>query len=724
MESSGVRFYRFGEFELDVRRRVLSKNGELVDISAKNFDLLSTLIENEGKLLSHDQLLDAVWAGTFVEQSSLKKGISALRHILDESPDEGRFIKTIPRQGYSFVADVTRVEAPEVSAIRRSQTEIIVEESEEIIFDDPTDVRPALGPAPSKRRWVIYAAGIAVLTVTAFGIFRLSAGGNTPRFSIERVKQEKLTNDGNCPGTISQDGNFVVCIVRTGTTGVAVEIKQLATGSRRRLIDHSDAHIYAIAFSPDGNFVYYVLDDIADSSRSGLHKISVFGGDDRQISGRVGSVTVGRDGRVAYTRSGTNGVEVVVAGPNGEDPAVVTTFTSEFRLWDFNFTPDGSSLLCSIRKQISDLKNVFYVSEFTITGGVEKQIVPERETLIVSAVWLPDRSSLMMAIREPNADIKQIWQYTPSSGQYVRVTNDNNSYKNVSILPDGRSLVAMQESAKASIWISDDEGLNFHELESGPQHVERVFWLPDGRIGYSATENSSELVRAVSLDGRSNTRLTEGTDGLWIQPSMSGDGKAVVFNSSRAGLIQLWRVGIDGKDLTQLTSAPTPIFNGIQLSDGTVIYKTQTPEAGWILLKRSPDGEPTKINADSPDLWAVSPDETQIAYYVNDADLKKRRISIYSMATGALIRTLFPDLLAGRRISWTRDGRAISFDTVENGAGEVAIQPLDGTKVKKLTSFRSDSLFYHDWSYDGKKLAVVRGKVYSDTVMIKTTGIN
>lgn len=726
MGVSDFRFYRFGEFELDTRRRILTKNGELVDISAKNFDLLSTLIENEGKLLTHDQLLDIVWADTFVEQSSLKKGISALRHILDETPNEGRFIKTIPRHGYSFVADVSRAESVESTALHRSQTEIIVEESEEIILEDHTNVLPNSGTFNLDRKWTIFAAFILIATVAAFGIYRLNAGVSTPAFSIERVRQEKLTNDGNCPGAISNDGNFVVCMVRTGTTGVAIEIKQLATGSRRRLIDFQDANTYAIAFSPDGNFVYYVLDDVAAPSRTGLHKISVFGGDDRQISGRVGSVTVARDGRIAYTRSGTNAVEVVVAGPNGEDPAVTTSFPSEYRLWDFNFTPDGGALLCSIRKQISDIKNVFYVSEFKIVDGTEKRIVPERDTLIVSAVWLPDRSSLLLSIREPNADIKQIWQFTPSTGLYVRVTNDNNSYKNISILSDGKSLVSTQESAKASIWTSDDEGTNFHELGSGPQHVDRVFWLPDGRIGYSTTENSSELVRAVSLDGRSNTRLTEGIDGLWIQPSISGDGKAIVFNSSRAGLIQLWRVGIDGNDLSQLTSSPTPIFNGIELSDGTVIYKTQIPEVGWVLLKRGRDGDPVRINPDSPDLWAVSPDETQIAYYVNDPDLKKRRISIYSLASGVHIRTLFPELMAIRRITWTRDGKGISFDTIdkENGAGEIALQPVDGTKARKLTNFRSESLFFHDWSFDGEKLAVVRGKVYSDTVMIKTTSQN
>ena len=114
-----------------MRRRVLTRNNEQVPISAKNFDLLLALIQNEGRILSHDELLDLVWGDTFVEQSNLKKGISAIRQILGETPDSSLYIKTIPRKGYSFIAPIQAI--PDEQEFQIKATEIVIEE--EIIED-------------------------------------------------------------------------------------------------------------------------------------------------------------------------------------------------------------------------------------------------------------------------------------------------------------------------------------------------------------------------------------------------------------------------------------------------------------------------------------------------------------------------------------------------------------------------------------------------------------
>ncbi|HMS40365.1 MAG TPA: winged helix-turn-helix domain-containing protein, partial [Pyrinomonadaceae bacterium] len=81
METQNFRFYEFGEFRLDSRRRILLKNGEQIQLSARIFDLLLVFLQNEGEILGHEDLLDKVWEGTFVEQSNLKKSVSALRQI-------------------------------------------------------------------------------------------------------------------------------------------------------------------------------------------------------------------------------------------------------------------------------------------------------------------------------------------------------------------------------------------------------------------------------------------------------------------------------------------------------------------------------------------------------------------------------------------------------------------------------------------------------------------
>ena len=109
MNSDSARFFEFGDYRLDARKRLLLKNGEQVQISPRIFDLLLVLVQNEGEILTHDDLLDKVWDGMFVEQSNLKKSVSALRHILGEHPDERLYVQTVPRRGYCFVAPVNAV---------------------------------------------------------------------------------------------------------------------------------------------------------------------------------------------------------------------------------------------------------------------------------------------------------------------------------------------------------------------------------------------------------------------------------------------------------------------------------------------------------------------------------------------------------------------------------------------------------------------------------------
>jgi Tol biopolymer transport system component len=84
METNNFRFYEFGEFKLDSGHRILTKKDGEISISAKNFDILLALIQNEGRIMSHDQLLNLVWGDTFVGQSNLKKGISSRRSGADE----------------------------------------------------------------------------------------------------------------------------------------------------------------------------------------------------------------------------------------------------------------------------------------------------------------------------------------------------------------------------------------------------------------------------------------------------------------------------------------------------------------------------------------------------------------------------------------------------------------------------------------------------------------
>ncbi len=103
--------YSFGEFELSGAKRTLLKRGENVSLNSKTFDLLLILVENRGRVLSKDELLEKVWEGQFVEENNLSVQISALRKIFGEKKDEHKFIVTIQGKGYKFVAGETSIAA-------------------------------------------------------------------------------------------------------------------------------------------------------------------------------------------------------------------------------------------------------------------------------------------------------------------------------------------------------------------------------------------------------------------------------------------------------------------------------------------------------------------------------------------------------------------------------------------------------------------------------------
>src|SRR5882672_8497672 len=101
-------FYEFGRFRLKSDERVLLRGEEFVPLTPKAFDILLTLVENDGRIVRKDDLMKKVWPDTFVEEGNLTQNVSLLRKALGESATGPQFIETVPRRGYRFVAPVSR----------------------------------------------------------------------------------------------------------------------------------------------------------------------------------------------------------------------------------------------------------------------------------------------------------------------------------------------------------------------------------------------------------------------------------------------------------------------------------------------------------------------------------------------------------------------------------------------------------------------------------------
>jgi len=175
MPSKIPHFYDFGPFRLEPEERLLRRGGELIPLAPKAFDLLVAMVEMSGHLLTRKELLERVWADSFVEEANLSHNIYKLREALGEDKNGGKYIETVPRRGYRFVAKVTEVrdEGTDLLIQEQNRAHIVIEE--EIQGSPPAVELPARRPVlqvsatPKNRRSVLW-IGLAVLICFALAV--------------------------------------------------------------------------------------------------------------------------------------------------------------------------------------------------------------------------------------------------------------------------------------------------------------------------------------------------------------------------------------------------------------------------------------------------------------------------------------------------------------------------------------------------------------------------
>lgn len=185
----------FAEFEVDPAHRVLRREGEPVALKAKTFDLLLFLLENPNRVITKDEILEAVWAGQFVEEANLSVQVSALRKALGERRTAPRFLITIPGKGYKFVADIHQDEK-NISENHKVERFLLDEEPEELKNIPPKQI------AAGKRRakTLIFAlAGLTVFFLIGFAGYRYFS--DPPKSRIKSLAVLPFVNQNNDPNT-------------------------------------------------------------------------------------------------------------------------------------------------------------------------------------------------------------------------------------------------------------------------------------------------------------------------------------------------------------------------------------------------------------------------------------------------------------------------------------------------------------------------------------------
>ena len=168
MSRTRIGLYVFGPFRLDLERRLFTREHQVVPLAPKAFDLLVLLVQSPGRAFSKQELMNALWLDTFVEEANLSFQISVLRKAL--GGDGARWVETVPKHGYRFGAEVrATMPSAELSAEPVSSAK-----------NEPSSVMPGRG---TRKAWLAGATITAVLLV----VVTLLTGVREPRTSARQV---------------------------------------------------------------------------------------------------------------------------------------------------------------------------------------------------------------------------------------------------------------------------------------------------------------------------------------------------------------------------------------------------------------------------------------------------------------------------------------------------------------------------------------------------------
>jgi DNA-binding winged helix-turn-helix (wHTH) protein/TolB-like protein len=160
--------YEFDSFRLNPADHSLRCAGKAVSLTPKSFDILVTLIESNGRLVTKDELMKKIWPDSFVEEANLTVNVSALRKALGDTPEHQQYIETVPKLGYRFIASVTSRQSENSASIAAAPVAQKTIEPASVETKQPDSVAALLDSSGRVHRfgvWILLGAAIVVALV-------------------------------------------------------------------------------------------------------------------------------------------------------------------------------------------------------------------------------------------------------------------------------------------------------------------------------------------------------------------------------------------------------------------------------------------------------------------------------------------------------------------------------------------------------------------------------
>jgi len=530
--------------------------------------------------------------------------------------------------------------------------------------------------------------------------------------------------------SISPDGKYVVHVAQDHGQQ-SLWIRHIATGSNAQIIPPTDANYTGVTFSPDGSYVYFVRIEKDSPSLGQLYQVPVLGGTPKRIITDVDShISFSPDGRrFAFRRdASTNGSSTIFianADGTGEQKLASVTQPTLFQGAP-SWSPDGKQITTM---RVLGKEGLGSLVAIDASNGAVTEVAPASQVgLVTDAAWLPDDSGLLVSYANQSTRWDRQIGYIPyPTGQLRRVTNDLNHYSDsFSATHDARSLVTVASESTNNIWVmpADAPAAQATQITSGEAEAFELNWTPEGRIVSEPHSDGFEL-NSYKSDGSDKSLVFKDE---WPGQSLSvcGDGNHIIFMSLHAGnSVNIWRIDANGGNFVQLTQGSLDQSANCS-ADGKWFVYSSSDGGKFTVWRANIDGRsPQQLTDISSYTPTISPDGKFVAYLYGEggAAAFKLKIAVISSTGGAPIHQF--DVPPGKdgNLRFTPDGYGIAYAvTDDHGVGNLWMQPLAGGAPKPITDFKADRVFDFAWSRDGKQLAVSRGRVNRDVVLLTDTG--
>lgn len=750
MSKQAKQLYEFGPFRLDADQRLLIREGRTVPLPPKVFDTLLALVENSGRILGKEELMQLLWPDTFVEESNLTQNISQLRRALSDGNDDVQYIETIPKRGYRFAANVKPVEH-----FNSQQTETAADRKSDWQFSangNPTNGHQSLAdsspvqstnnaveisePVLSRKRAAmtmgLLAISLLILAVALWVAYRRL--NNHGKIAFRQISPTKLTTSGKALlTTISRDGKYVAYVAEDGHQQ-SLWIRQVAAASGSQILAPAEVIFSGVTFSLDDNFIYYASRS-RDSVMNKLYQIPLLGGTPREVMDDVDSpVTFSPNGQYfAFVRNFPQAREtaLIVAKLDGsEDHKLLTKKRPEFlSLLGPAWSPDGRVIACSAGT-LTPGEAFAQVVAVNIEDGSVRPIGDQTWTSIGQVAWLGDGSGVVFSGWRRTSALygDQLYLLTYPKGEMRRVTDDMTSYEGVNISANSELLVSRRSDRISSIWIVPEHGGAFDasaasQIKSGfgDNYSERfgLDWTPDGQLLFAAHASGNLDVWSTTADGKQQRQLTR--DGQTdIMPVSTPDGRYIVFVSERAGSSHIWRMDADGGNPKQLTRGRGDVFPSVSPDGRWVVYSSSTNGKSALWKVAIDGGEPVQLSPKVMLRPVLSPDGKWIASFYQDEKDGRNKIALLAFEGGEPVIVEGMPMPDFALLRWSPDGKSLTYIVSESGASNLWSKSIDCGQARRLTNFTSDQIFRFAWSRDGKTLACERGMVINDAVLLRS----